>query len=195
MKKDLFKNKYRIPSSRAPWWDYSKPATYFITICTRNKAQLFGYIENGEMHRNQLGEFAHHCFKDIPDHFPFAEIINFVIMPDHVHGLIRICFRPKAIMPVSDPEPELTNPVDKNEFMASISPKRGSLASIVRSYKSAVTKFANENHLPCGWHERFHDHIVRNSGELQRISDYISNNPGRWGRDKPNRESNELFRG
>ncbi len=184
MKNDLFNNKYRIPSSRAKWWDYRKPALYYITICTHKMEHLFGYIENGEMHLNQLGEFAYQCFKEIPDHFPFAEIINFVIMPNHVHGLIRICIPSIKSMPESNPAMDLTNPPEKNECMASISPKKGSLASIVRSYKSAVTKFANENHLPCGWQERFHDHIVKDYWDLQRISEYISNNPGRWGKDK-----------
>jgi REP element-mobilizing transposase RayT len=83
-----------------------------------------------------------------------------------------------------NPDPEVTSHSDKDESKAIISPKKGSLASIVRSYKSAVTKFANENRLQSGWQDRFHNHIVRNDGQLKRISEYISNNPIQWENNK-----------
>lgn len=184
MDKNLFNNKYRIPSIRAQWWDYRSTAPYFITICTRDMKHLFGYIKDGKMHLNQLGKYAHKCFEEIPDHFPFARIINFIIMPNHIHGLIHINKSTESIIPESNPYFDSTNSSDKDESKAIISPKKGSLASIVRSYKSAVTKYANENNLPCGWQERFHDHIVRNGGQLERISEYISNNPRQWDKDK-----------
>lgn len=184
MDKNLYNNKYRIPSTRAKWWDYRSSATYFITICTKHMKHLFGYIKNGEMHLNTLGAFAHKCFEEIPDHFPFAQIINFIIMPNHVHGLIQIKKTDESIHPVLNPEPDSTSSSNKDESKSFISPKKGSLASIVRSYKSAVTKYANENDFPCGWQERFHDHIVRNGGQLKRISDYISYNPRQWDKDK-----------
>jgi REP element-mobilizing transposase RayT len=184
MDKNLFNNKYRIPSTRAKWWDYRTSAPYFITICTKDMKHLFGFIQDGEMHLNQLGTFAYKCFKEIPNHFPFTQIINFIVMPNHVHGLIHIHKPVESINPEINPDPETTSHSDKDESKAAISPKKGSLASIVRSYKSAVTKYANENNLHCGWQERFHDHIVRNDGQLKRISEYISNNPRQWDRDK-----------
>jgi len=184
MDKNRFNNKYRIPSTRAKWWDYRSSAPYFITICTKNMKHLFGIIKDGEMHLNQLGTFAHNCFEEIPDHFPFAQIINFVIMPNHVHGLIQIHKSVESIDPELNPDPDATYRSVKDESKAIISPKKGSLASIVRSYKSAVTKYANENNIPFGWQGRFHDHIVRNDGQLKRISEYISNNPKQWDKDK-----------
>ncbi|TVR76437.1 MAG: hypothetical protein EA412_13645 [Chitinophagaceae bacterium] len=81
------------------------------------------------------------------------------------------------------PSPTIT---PKNKQMASISPKSNSISTIIRSYKSAVTKHANRLGLEHGWHSRFHDHIIRDDAEYQRISDYIINNPANWGEDKFN---------
>ena len=85
-----FKNKYRIPSNRLKNWDYSTNAAYFITICTQNREHFFGKIINGEMHLNELGENATRFWLDIPIHFPFIELGNFVVMPNHMHGLLII---------------------------------------------------------------------------------------------------------
>jgi len=85
-----FKNKYRIPSNRLKYWDYGNNAAYFITICTQNREHFFGKINNGEMHLNELGEIATRFWLDIPKHFPFIELGNFVVMPNHTHGILII---------------------------------------------------------------------------------------------------------
>ena len=85
-----FKNKYRIPSNRLKNWDYSTNAAYFITICTQNREHYFGEIKNGEMQLNELGENATRFWLDIPKHFPFIELGNFVVMPNHTHGILII---------------------------------------------------------------------------------------------------------
>ena len=73
-----------------------------------------------------------------------------------------------------------TNPTDKNEYMAERSPKHGSLAAVIRGLKSAVTKYANENALDFSWQPRFHDHIIRDNSEMNRIASYIENNVANW---------------
>ncbi len=114
-------------------------------------------------------------------------------MPNHVHGIIEIvntaetlhatsvhaCCVCTAAMPMLESNA-------KNEKMAAISPKKGSLASILRSYKSAVTKEARKIDPNFKWQERFHDHIIRNDPEYHRIANYIENNPLKWGKDKFN---------
>ena len=85
-----FKNKYRIPSNRLKNWDYGNNAAYFITICTQNREHYFGEIKNGEMQLNELGENATRFWLDIPKHFPFIELGNFVVMPNHTHGILII---------------------------------------------------------------------------------------------------------
>jgi REP element-mobilizing transposase RayT len=74
--------------------------------------------------------------------------------------------------------------IGKNEYMATISPKSNSISTIIRSYKSAVTKYCNRLNLPCAWQPRFHDHIIRNEESFVKISEYIKNNPASWNEDK-----------
>ena len=86
----LFMNKYRIGSKRLKGFDYSSPGKYFITICIKNKITYFGKIENEEMILSELGEIAEKFWLEIPDHFPSIELDEFIIMPDHMHGIIII---------------------------------------------------------------------------------------------------------
>ncbi len=85
-----FQNKYRISSARLQSWDYSTNGTYFITICTQNREHFFGKIQNQEMHLSELGKLAQQFWLEITLHFPFVELGNFVVMPNHVHGILII---------------------------------------------------------------------------------------------------------
>ena len=85
-----FKNKYRIPSTRLQTWDYSKNGAYFITICTQNREHFFGNIQNGTMQLSEIGKLAEQYWLEIPKHFPFIELGNFVVMPNHFHGILII---------------------------------------------------------------------------------------------------------
>ena len=85
-----FKNKYRIPSARLKTWDYSKNGAYFITICTQNREHFFGNIQNGMMQLSEIGKLAERYWLEIPEHFPFVELGNFVVMPNHFHGILII---------------------------------------------------------------------------------------------------------
>lgn len=87
---EKFFGKYRIPSARLQNWNYGSNAAYFITICTQNREQIFGIIENGEMILNEIGKKAEICLNEIPVHFPFVEMGAFVVMPNHVHAIIVI---------------------------------------------------------------------------------------------------------
>ena len=87
---DLYQNKYRIPSNRLPSWDYGENASYFITVCTKNRMCYFGDIVNKRMKLSELGEIAHLYWGGIPKHFPFVILDDFVIMPNHIHGIIII---------------------------------------------------------------------------------------------------------
>lgn len=167
----LFRNKYRIPSARLQGWDYRMAAPYFITICTKQRAHIFGHIENEEMHLNDLGKHTVECINNISMHSQCATVVNQIVMPNHIHLII-----------------ELNNNTDKfhpNTFGPLLSK---SISSVINHLKGRVTKFANDNSLPSGWQERFHDHIIRDSDEYSRIFDYISNNPKSWNSDKFNQD-------
>src|SRR5664279_5405415 len=86
----LFQNKYRVESARMKNWDYSWPGLYFITICTDGREHYFGEITNRQMHINETGELAQTFWMEIPTHFPFIILDAFMIMPNHIHGIIII---------------------------------------------------------------------------------------------------------
>lgn len=180
-----FQNKYRISSTRLKNWDYGQNGAYFITICTKNREHFFGEIvsTNGEneMQLNEIGKIADKFWTEIPKHFPFIELGNYVVMPNHVHGILII----NKINVVDDNVQTLQcNVSTENEQMAKISPKSGTISTIIRSFKSVVTKNAHFIHADFEWQERFHDHIIRNSESFERIQNYIENNIANWKEDK-----------
>ena len=172
---EKFQNKYRIPSARATWHGYDD-GIYFVTICTSGREHYFGEIENGQMNLSVIGQTANNCWREIPQHFPHVEIPIWVVMPNHIHGIVKIngqhdpdcCSDAKLCVSTT------------NKF----GPQSKNLASVIRGFKIGVTKFANENNIPFAWQPRFHDHIVRNQDELNNISTYIENNVAKWQSDK-----------
>jgi REP element-mobilizing transposase RayT len=188
-KMDKYKNKYRIASARAQWWDYGWNGAYFITICTANREHFFGEVEGGKMNLSAIGHFVNSCWYEIPKHFPFVELGDFVVMPNHIHGIViidkpfdgrNVETQNFASLPAICTPPTTYGSKPKNQF----GPQSKNLASIIRGYKIGVTKNARNIHSYFTWQSRFHDHIIRNDAEYQRISDYIINNPTNWQDDK-----------
>jgi putative transposase len=195
---EKFQNKYRIGSARAQWWDYGWNGAYFITICTADREHYFGEIKNGKMILSQTGVIADILWHEIPHHSAFVELGDFVVMPNHIHGIL-ILNKPGDTIANTNTNP---NPNDVETGHALFlqtnhppTPKtigqqrfqnigKNSISAIIGSYKSAVTKHANRLGLKNGWQVRFHDHIIRDDADYQRISDYIINNPVNWEDDK-----------
>ena len=198
----LFKDKYLVGSQRHPDHDYSRPGLYFITVNTKNKSDVFGRIENGMMVLSDFGKVAEKCWKDIPDHFRYVRLDVFIIMPDHLHGIIHILQSSETTLQSGHGEPLHATAVlqmpssdvnvkplhataclgkaaesNRKEHMSAISPKSGSVGTVVRSYKSAVSKLVHKNDPSFGWHSRYYDRIIRNEKALERIREYIINNP------------------
>lgn len=173
-----FKNKYRISSARLSSWDYGNPGMYFITICTKDRVKYFGEIVNAQMHLNTFGKIAEQCWREIPEHFKNVELGEFIIMPNHVHGIIII-----------------NESVSVETGHALSLPRRfrnqgkNTISAMVGSFKSAVTKIARAVNPVFGWQSRFHDHIIRTADDYKRISNYIINNPANWREDKFYRRS------
>jgi putative transposase len=197
---DKFQDIYRIPSARAVWWDYRNDAAYFVTICTAGREHYFGEIvetaPKQKMQLSEIGQIAHQHWMEIPEHFPFIKLDAFVVMPNHVHGILVIDHSiestPVMMLPGSVETLHATSlqtpssqPI-KNEEMAAISPKPGSLSSVIRSYKSSVSKQAREIHADFAWQTRFHDHIIRDVESWRKIQEYILTNPTRWDKAKYN---------
>jgi REP element-mobilizing transposase RayT len=184
---DKFQDRYRIPSARLQNWDYRRNAAYFITICTAGRVCCFGNVADGKMHLSHLGIIADILWHEIANHSKNVELDAYVVMPNHIHGILilngdDVCDGRDVACNVSTTT--TTKPSDKNEMMSDISPKPGSVSTIVRSYKSAVTKHAHRLGFDFEWQSRFHDHIIRNEGSFQRIRNYIYNNPLNWRENK-----------
>lgn len=178
-----FQNKYRSESARAQWWDYGNEGAYFITICTKNREHLFGEIINGIMHLSHLGVLADVLWHEIPHHSPNVKLGAFVVMPNHIHGILILNGNVGTLSSSSLSQPPNPETIIKNQQMANISPQSGTVSAIIRGYKSAITKHANRLGIENGWQPRFHDHIIRNEIEYQRIHNYIVNNPVKWEKD------------
>ena len=174
---DKFRNKYRIASARLASWDYSNPGLYFITICTKDRINFFGEISYNEMYLNEIGKIADKFWGDIPDHFHNVELGEFIIMPNHVHGIIIINESPVETRHALSLPNKTTHPRFRN-------PGKHTISSMVGSFKSAVTKSAHLIDPDFGWQSRFHDHIIRSNDDYKRVSDYIKYNPENWMRDK-----------
>ncbi len=183
---DKFKNKYHIGSIRLQKWDYRNNGSYFITICAQNREHFFGEIFDGKMMLNEIGQLAEKFWFEIPMHFPFVKLGNFVVMPNHVHGILIV---DKSVDDMDNDLVEMlqcnisTMPITINEQMSKISPKPGSISTIVRSYKSVVSKYAHKINPNFKWQSLFYDHIIRNSASFNRIQKYIENNPKNWGKE------------
>ena len=175
-----YKNKYRIETTRLKYWDYGANGYYFVTICVKNHECVLGCIENGEMILSDIGRITHQCWQEIPTHFPFTRIDEFVVMPNHVHGVIVID-KPFTVetQNLASLQQNITG-LPKNQF----GPQSKNLASIVRGCKIGVKKWATMNNIPFQWQSRFHEHIIRNESELNKISEYIINNPLNWETDE-----------
>lgn len=202
--RDLFQNRFLIPSARANWHDYNG-GVYFVTICTQNREHYFGEIgknnnDEPKMELTPIGQFAEEQLRNVTQHYPYAEIPLWVVMPNHIHAIVVIddailCRDVARNVSVNDLENNdldvarnvstvVVDDFGKNEYMAKKSPKYGTLAVVMRGIKSAVTKFANENSIPFAWQTRFFDHIVRNQNEMNNIAEYIENNVAKWESDK-----------
>jgi REP element-mobilizing transposase RayT len=211
---DKFNNKYRIPSARLQSWDYGANGAYFITICTQNREHLFGEILDtivsivetpklgvSTMQLNEIGQLAEKYWLEIPTHFPFIELGNFVVMPNHTHGILiinktgnetideNVADKHVADDHVADDHvvetPNLGVSTGKTTYGGKNEKwKPNTIGSIINQYKRIVTINARKIHADFAWQPRFHDHIIRDAQSFENIQNYITNNPMNWGKDK-----------
>jgi len=168
-------------SHRLPGFDYSLPGYYFVTILVKDRQHLFGSIRNGHPHLSEVGNVAEQCWQEIPEHYPTVKLDEYIIMPNHVHGIIQIIARSKgeAYVRAENLQPLHRRDGKQKHKFQQVIPK--SLSAIVRGYKIGVTNWCRNNgHDYFQWHRNFHDHIIESKEELYQIRNYIRNNPKRW---------------
>ena len=171
----------RRRSIRLKGYDYTSEGGYFITIVTYNRQPLFGGIIDGEMHLTDLGTIAQEEWFHTAQMRPYIEIFDdeFVVMPDHIHGIIWHTGRGTARRaPTIDP------PIEQFG-----KPVPGSIPTIIRAYKSSVTKRINTLlNTPSSpvWQRNYYEHIITSDREYESVIEYIHNNPLNWALDQEN---------
>lgn len=167
---------------------------YFVTVCTKERKECFGQVINNVIQLSRIRIVVDKYWREIPKHFPFVILDEYIVMPNHIHGIIIINHnyynnprRDVAMQRLYHRNKQRP----KNYQMSMISPKPQSLSVIIRSYKSICTREINkyQNHLRFQWQSRFYDHIIRNEHALQQIQEYIIDNALNWQKDRNNVEN------
>ncbi len=186
---ERFKEKYRIPSARLQNWDYGWNGIYFITICVAGREHYFGEMTKGKIRMSEIGLLAERFWFEIPQHFPFILLDAFVVMPNHIHGILIIDKVDGGRINTN-----IMKSVETRQCLVSTdatpgqqrfrNPGKNNISSVIGSYKSVVARYAHRIISGFDWQAKFHDHIVRSDDSLKRIREYIQNNPANWRQDK-----------
>jgi REP-associated tyrosine transposase len=153
-------------STRLKGYDYSLPGAYFITIVTYLREFLFGDVVGGQIRLNHFGKLVERSWLDLPSHYPLVRLDVFVVMPNHVHGIVIIN---DAL-------------VEESKDLGIFQVKYG-LSDIMRAFKSFSSRKINNLRKTRGvpvWQRSFYDRIIRNQRELDEMSKYIQSNPANW---------------
>ncbi len=188
-----FRDKYRIESPRLPGFDYSSEGAYFITICTKNKEKVFGNIIDGKLLNNKPSEICRAVWLDLPNYYPGCILDAFVIMPNHVHGIIIVDMTSSDDRPLVDHQVETIHelslragrPSGRRERRQMLIPK------MIGRFKMQTAKQINLLQNTSGkpvWQKNYYDRIIRDENELNRIRQYILDNPANWKEDNGNED-------
>jgi len=190
----MFLKKFRLHrngSIRLRYYNYAQNGYYFVTICSKYRINIFGEIVRGKMKYNDLGLVSKKYWQQIPKHFPFVKLDEFVIMPDHVHGIIVID-KQNMNTDVLDTCHDYSYEYNDARFVGARHGVRlqqrnrfgkinnGSLSVIINQYKGAITKWAHKNNIPFSWQPRYYEHVIQNEQALNNVRAYIGNNPRMW---------------
>ncbi len=176
-------DKHHRRSIRLKGYDYGQVGAYYVTICCYQRQCLLGEIVDGVMHPNLIGATVEAVWNSLPRHFPFIELDAFVVMPNHLHGIIVIN--------------ESENNIGKQELLGRKSTfknslfngtQSGSLAAIIQSFKSTATRRVNRLNRSSGtlWQRNYYEEIIRNEKAYENIRRYILENPLNWDEDEEN---------
>ena len=155
-------------------FDYSSPGAYFVTLCSYHREQLFGQVVNEEMKLNETGDMVKSVWYDLPKHYSNIELDQFVIMPNHVHGIIAFC-----------------DSVGAGLKPAPTTLQNHGLPEIVRALKTFSSRninlFLKTPNRPI-WQRGYYEHVIRDEESLNKIRNYIIQNPLSWHLDRENQD-------
>ena len=174
-----FNEQRRRRSIRLQNYDYSKAGSYYITVCTRNRELLFGDVVRGQMKRNEIGQIVQNVWDSLPQFYDGIELDAFIIMPNHLHGIIVIRSAVGAIHESPLQQDALRVRDRRNMF----------LSKIIGRLKMVSAKNINLFRKTSGlavWQCNYYEHIIRYEASLDRIRQYIADNPAQWEFDEEN---------
>ncbi|WP_430404115.1 transposase [Fluviicola sp.] len=172
-------------SRRLKGYDYASAGLYFITLNTENREQLFGEIKDGRMILTEAGLIAQKYWLEIPDHYPHAALHDFVIMPDHIHGVIEIIYNPNLIdhsvaVGANNYSPRRLR-LDRMDQQSLFKSPSKTIGSVIRGFKTGVTKWMRKyTTVHRVWQRDYYEHIIRDTESYHRICQYIRDNPKNW---------------
>ena len=179
-------------------WDYSSDGVYFITICCKDRQSYFGCINNNKIVLSEIGSIASKYWLEIPDHFLHVKLDEFIIMPNHIHGILILDYSNVGTRHgVSLHSPSFDNvmschgmtlqPRKKSNQKLNLfsKPIKNSISVIINQYKSSVKRWCNKNGFDhFQWQSSFYDEILHNENSIDKIREYIFNNPKNWAEDE-----------
>jgi REP element-mobilizing transposase RayT len=186
-------NHHQRKPIRLKEFDYTQPGAYFVTVVSHRRKNIFGEIIDGEMNLDQAGKIVEKTWQNIPMHFPNTSCEIFVVMPNHIHGIIDI--NNDQIVEARHASP-LRSKNLKSQSVKSDGVKPQSLGAIIGSFKSAVTKQLHQTKIINQekiWQRNYYEHIIRDEQDYQQIVEYILSNPFNWEFDHENPENIEPF--
>jgi len=167
-------------SIRLRSYDYSQAGAYFITLCTQKRECLFGAVVDDGMRLNDVGRMVQNVWGALPGYYPRVELDSFVVMPNHIHGIIMLHdVGAQFIAPNNDQG--AANPGAMN--------RAPTIGGIIRAFKARCTHSINQLRSVQGvslWQRNYYEHVIRNEPSLQKIREYITNNPAQWAIDREN---------
>ena len=173
----MFKNKYRIESTRLPDYDYSSAGFYYVTICTKKMVRFFGEVINEKVCLSEIGKIVKNEWLKIELIRNYVNLDNYIIMPNHLHGIVIIEDQSNARVETHGHASLQSK--NQNQFVLQ------NLSNIIRGFKSSATRKIRESgHCDFAWQPRFYDHIIRTEKSLNKIRNYIKNNPVKWKTDE-----------
>ena len=153
-------------------YDYSQAGAYFVTLCVHGRECLLGEVAEREVRLSQIGALVEACWQELPRHYAHVDLGAFVVMPNHVHGVIFLTADVGAGL---KPAPTASTG------------KRHPLTEIVRALKTFSTRrvntFRESPGLPV-WQRNYYERVIRDEAELERINQYIVDNPASWADDE-----------
>ena len=179
-------------SIRLKGYDYSQNGFYYITICIKNRDHSFCTINNGEILISQCGEIADSIWKTIPLQFNYITLHEYIIMPNHIHGIIEIVHNPvgaRFIAPDNETAPNHQGAINQGAINRTPTDTinnpmfRDNVARVVRWFKGRTTFECRKNQCALTWQRNYYEHIIRDEQSYHRIADYIVNNPASWDKD------------